>query len=62
MEYRDRTELDAHRGQTFLCKISVQRALDCLIAKAVRFFNSKISSILKLCIILLTTDYINLFR
>ena len=35
-----RIELDDHRCQTFLRKMSVQRALYCLIAKPGRFYKS----------------------
>ena len=34
-----RIELGAHRCQTYMRKMSVQRALYCLVAKAARFLN-----------------------
>ena len=37
---RNRIELDAHRCKTFSCKMTVKRALFCLIAKAVQFYES----------------------
>ena len=37
-----RIELDAHRCQIFLCKMSVEGALYCLIAKAVHFYKSNL--------------------
>ena len=37
-----RIEWDPHRLQTFVCKMSVQRGLNCLIAKAVRFYKSNL--------------------